>query len=72
MSHGDERNRRTETTLESGIFELNGESIEAPIGGLTQTVSERWCDECETWVKSQGLLGTLFCHECKSTWRALV
>jgi hypothetical protein len=67
--HGQERNRRTETTLGAvHTLATPGGSLTMPITSKTETVTERWCEICQEWITARGIMGGLLCVECGTTW----
>lgn len=60
--HGEERNRRLETSPGKS-FECqtaDGRVIDlGPLAMTTMTVVERWCEHCQVWVESHGVRGRL-------------
>jgi len=66
--HGEERNRRTETTVKQIDWTVPGGSMTLPYMAVQETVSERWCEVCGDWVTARGIMGALLCVECGTTW----
>lgn len=69
VEHGDSRNYRLETSVRFAEFEVAGETVTLPASGLTQSVEERYCATCGEWKTARGVIGALFCLDCKSTWK---
>ena len=69
-SHGDERNRRQETERTTQTFHtIQGPPTEVVAGmSHTRTVTERWCEVCDDWVTTYGIMGALLCPQCNATW----
>ena len=70
--HGDQRNVRHETTVSTGVAHtamLDGQPQRVMLGWtMTQSVSERFCGWCNTWVKVKGLIGGMLCPVCAHCW----
>jgi hypothetical protein len=56
FKHGEERNRCTDE-IDSGLH------------AHVYTVTERWCENCEGWIESRGLILNILCHQCKTNWK---
>lgn len=67
-THGEERNRRTETQTTNEQFQIPGGEITLPMISVTRTVTDRWCSTCGKWVTAKGIMGGLLCVECGTTW----
>lgn len=63
MKHGEERNRRQETTGhgEQQFFDkTTGQLVYSGPGvSHTRSVVERWCAGCQKWVVCDGIFGAL-------------
>lgn len=75
--HGEERNRRRETTAigenHALLDEQSGEIIyEGPLSWSTTTVSERWCEVCKEWVECRGIFAHIICPTCHTEWDAKI
>lgn len=73
MKHGEVRNRREETTDGPDVTFTNiltGKVVyQGPMSSCTQTVEERYCENCEIWSEARGLIGQLLgCPECGLPW----
>jgi hypothetical protein len=68
MKHGEERNRRIETTYGKSetMVTANGHELTMPMSSMTQTVSERWCETCNEWVEAKGIIGAILCVKCNN------
>ena len=49
-------------TLDSGLV------LKVTPGALTETGRERWCDTCQEWVLSLGIMDNLICRQCGTAW----
>jgi len=68
-NHGDERNRRQETTYTTTEYRTANGPMALTHPSLVQTVSERWCSECGKWVQATGLIGGMMCQVCHTMWK---
>jgi phage host-nuclease inhibitor protein Gam len=61
MKHGEERNRRQETSEHGETEFLDATTGEVVYRGSavshTRSVVERWCSGCQEWVKVDGIMG---------------
>ena len=67
--HGEIRAMWEETKTEYGEFTgLGGKVYNLPVGSISQSVHERWCETCGKWVEAKGIMGGLLCPECTTPW----
>lgn len=65
MKHGEERNRRVETTSH-GTYQTNVGEI--PRSSVTHTVTEKWCSHCNQWTTCKGILDAIVSPCCNNEW----
>lgn len=71
MEHGETRNHRTETETNYAKYTTPNGPVTLPTFSITQTVSERWCQECNAWVTAKGIMGGLLCPMCHTPWKEI-
>lgn len=77
VKHGEQRNRREETSHGAPVTLVDDEGAEVyngPMSSVTRTVVERFCMTCGDWVtcgaerSPAGILGHAFCPNCSRDW----